>query len=48
MLKNMHYLGDEYYPAIIDRGTFDKAERGRMRRAAALSKIEEPADRRRF
>ena len=42
MLKNKHYLGDEYYPAIIDRETFDKAEQERMRRAAALGRIKEP------
>ena len=44
MLKNMHYLGDEYYPAIIDRETFDKAEQERMRRAAALGRIKEPEE----
>lgn len=44
MLKNMHYLGDEYYPAIIDRETFDKAEQERMRRAAALGRIKEPVE----
>ena len=43
MLKNKHYLGDEYYPAIIDRETFDKAEQERMRRATALGRIKEPA-----
>ena len=42
MLKNKHYLGDEYYPTIIDRETFDKAEQERMRRAAALGRIKEP------
>ncbi len=42
MLKNKHYLGDEYYPAIIDRETFDRAEQERMRRAAALGRIKEP------
>lgn len=26
MLRNTHYLGDEYYPAIIDRAIFDKVE----------------------
>ena len=44
MLKNKHYLGDGYYPAIIDRETFDKAEQERMRRAAALGRIKEPAE----
>jgi hypothetical protein len=43
MLKNKHYLGDEYYPAIIDRETFDRAEQERMRRATALGRIKEPA-----
>ncbi len=44
MLKNKHYLGDEYYPAIIDRETFDRAGQERMRRAAALGRIKEPAE----
>ena len=26
MLQNKHYLGDAFYPAIIDRKTFDAAE----------------------
>lgn len=42
MLKNPHYLGDEYYPAIIDWETFDKAEAERLRRAEALGRIREP------
>lgn len=44
MLKNKHYLGDGYYPATIDRETFDKADQERMRRAAALGRIKEPAE----
>jgi len=44
MLKNTHYLGDGYYPAIIDRETFDKAEQERMRRVAAFGRIKEPAE----
>lgn len=42
MLKNAHYLGDEYYPAIIDRETFNRAEQERVRRAAALGRIKKP------
>ena len=42
MLKNPHYLGDEYYPAIIDRETVDKAEAERLRRAESLGRIREP------
>ncbi len=44
MLKNTHYLGDEYYPAIIDKETFDKAEQERVKRAAALGRIKKPAE----
>ena len=42
MLKNSHYLGDDYYPAIIDRETFDNAEAERLRRAESLGRIWEP------
>jgi len=44
MLKNTHYFGDEYYPAIIDKETFDKAEQERVKRAAALGRIKKPAE----
>ena len=33
--------GDDYYPAIIDRETFDKAEEIRMSRARALGRVRE-------
>lgn len=42
MLKNPHYLGDDYYPAIIDGETFDKVEAERLRRAESLGRIREP------
>ncbi len=32
MLRNMRYLGDDYYPAIIDPDTFTAAEAARIRR----------------
>ncbi len=38
MLQNKHYLGDGFYPAIIDRETFDAAEEERLRRCAALGR----------
>lgn len=41
MLRNTHYLGDEYYPAIIDRETFDKAEEKRQATAKYLNKYQE-------
>ena len=41
MLRNTHYLGDEYYPAIIDRERFDKAEEIRKSRASSLGRVRE-------
>lgn len=41
MLRNTHYLGDEYYPAIIGRAIFDKAEEIRVAKAGALGRIRE-------
>ena len=40
MLRNTHYLGDEYYPEIIDKATFDKAEEVRMAKANYLKKYD--------
>ena len=39
LLRNKKYLGDDYYPAIIDKETFDKAEEMRMSRAKALGRV---------
>lgn len=39
ILQNKHYLGDDFYPAIIDSETFSKAEEERNRRARALGRI---------
>lgn len=41
MLRNKHYLGDDYYPAIIEQELFDKAEEVRMARADSLGRIRE-------
>ena len=41
MLRNTHYLGDAYYPAIIDKETFDKAEERRQETAKYLNKYKE-------
>lgn len=41
ILRNVKYLGDDYYPAIIDKATFDKAEEIRMGRAKALGRVRE-------
>ncbi len=32
MLQNEHYLGDDFYPAIIERETFDAVEAERQKR----------------
>jgi hypothetical protein len=42
MLGNTRYLGDEYYPAIIDTDTFAAAEVERVRRAVKLGRVWEP------
>lgn len=44
MLRNAHYLGDEYYPAIIDPDTFAAAEAERIKRATKLGRIREPKE----
>ena len=42
MLKNARYLGDGFYPAIIDSDTFAAAESERARRAVRLGRIWAP------
>ena len=44
MLRNVRYLGDDYYPAIIDPATFEAAETERIRRAEKLGRIFEPKE----
>ena len=44
MLRNVHYLGDDYYPAIIDPVTFEAAETERIRRAEKLGRVFEPKE----
>lgn len=39
MMQNKHYLGDDYYPAIIDKETFDAAEAERIKRQAKLGRV---------
>lgn len=41
ILKNRHYLGDDYYPAIIDPDTFAAVQEERFRRASTLGRIRE-------
>lgn len=44
MLRNTCYLGNEYYPAIIDPDTFAAAETERIKRATKLGRIREPKE----
>lgn len=39
LMQNRHYLGDDFYPAIIDQETFDKAEAIRLERAGKLGSL---------
>lgn len=38
LLQNRHYLGDEFYPAIIEPEMFDAAEQERQRRSTQLGR----------
>ena len=38
LMETVHYLGDSFYPAIIDKDTYQKAQEERKRRAAALGR----------
>jgi hypothetical protein len=39
MLQNKHYLGDEFYPAIIDKATFDAVPAELNKRAGRLGRL---------
>lgn len=39
MMQNRYYLGDEFYPAIIDKETFDAAEAERVKRQVKLGRV---------
>ena len=39
LMQNRHYLGDDFYPAIIDQEIFDKAEAIRLERAGKLGRL---------
>lgn len=38
LLQNIHYLGDDFYPAIVDRETYEAAERERLRRLEIMGR----------
>ena len=39
MMGNRHYLGDDFYPVIIDKEIFESAAAERMRRANKLGRL---------
>lgn len=39
LMENRHYLGDDFYPAIIDQETYDKAAAIRFERAGKLGRL---------
>ncbi|WP_303861636.1 recombinase [Alkalibaculum bacchi] len=39
ILKNKRYVGDDFYPAIIDKASFEASEIERMSRAEKLGRI---------
>lgn len=44
ILRNTRYVGDEYYPAIIDSHIFEAAQAERIKRAEELGRIREPKE----
>lgn len=40
ILTNRRYLGDEFYPAIIDADLFDKAQEELIKRATKLGRLD--------
>ena len=39
LMQNRHYLGDDFYPPIIDQETFDRTEAVRLERAGKLGRL---------
>ncbi len=40
LLMTEHYLGDDFYPAIISKEIFDRVQAERVKRAAALGRLD--------
>ena len=45
LLQHKRYLGDDFYPAIIDKETFDRVQTERIKRAAALGRLDRKSTR---
>ena len=39
LLKTQHYIGDDFYPAIVDEAIFQEAQEELMKRAPALGRL---------
>lgn len=39
LLRNQHYVGDDFYPAIIDHETYEQVQTERVRRSAAMGRL---------
>ena len=39
LLKTQHYIGDDFYPEIIDKAVFNNAQAELIKRAAALGRL---------
>lgn len=46
LMETAHYIGDSFYPAIIDETTYQKAQEERNRRATALGRNNRQTQRR--
>ena len=45
LLMTEHYLGDDFYPAIISKEIFDQVQAERVKRAAALGRLDRKSKR---
>ena len=45
LLMTEHYLGDDFYPAIISKEVFDRVQAERVKRAAALGRLDRKSKR---
>lgn len=44
MLRNTRYLGDDFYPSLIDPDIFDAVQEERLRRVENLGRVFEPKE----
>lgn len=44
MMQNRHYIGDDYYPAIVSQDIFEAALAEQQKRAKVLGRVYEPEE----